>query len=84
MHKNALGFATIKTEVKFMQPTLTLQSVQPSYIREILAAATADNVISLAGGLPATELLPLELLREACATMAAPSPSRRHPCRWRG
>ena len=42
-----------------------LQSLQPSYIREILAAATDPGVISLAGGLPADQSFPLDLMSEA-------------------
>ncbi|GGK67420.1 aminotransferase-like domain-containing protein [Amphritea balenae] len=36
-------------------------NLQPSYIREILSSTQADQLISLAGGLPATDLLPTEL-----------------------
>ncbi len=39
--------------------------VQPSYIREILQAATSAEMISLAGGLPATSSFPTERMREA-------------------
>ncbi len=40
----------------------SLQHIQPSYIREILDAACAPGVISLAGGLPANDKFPLELM----------------------
>ncbi|PVZ68158.1 PLP-dependent aminotransferase family protein [Pelagibaculum spongiae] len=47
-----------------MQPADHLQNMSPSYIREILKAATAENVISLAGGLPAAEHFPMALLQQ--------------------
>lgn len=51
-----------------MNPSKSLQSVRPSYIREILTESKKPGVISLAGGLPATELLPVKLFAEAlCA-----------------
>lgn len=53
-----------------MIPAKHIQKLQPSYIREILRAATADGVISLAGGLPAAELFPRILLEEAMTTVA--------------
>lgn len=46
-----------------MQPTAALQQMQPSYIREILSAAQAEGVISLAGGLPDGDKFPLELMK---------------------
>lgn len=42
-----------------------LLNIKPSYIREILSAAKSPNMISLAGGLPATELMPIELFMQA-------------------
>jgi len=36
-----------------------INSVQPSFIREILKAADDPNVISFAGGLPDKQLFPL-------------------------
>ncbi|WP_299203539.1 PLP-dependent aminotransferase family protein [uncultured Amphritea sp.] len=45
------------------------QSLQASYIREILSAASQPEMISMAGGLPAASLLPVELIREACESM---------------
>lgn len=48
-----------------MQISKHLQATQPSYIREILAAATAEGVISLAGGLPAQDSFPLPLMAQA-------------------
>jgi 2-aminoadipate transaminase len=41
----------------------SLQQIQPSYIREILAAASHDDVISLAGGLPDPQTFPLDLMQ---------------------
>lgn len=48
-----------------MQLAKSLQQIQPSYIREILNAASADNVISLAGGLPDADNFPLSLMAPA-------------------
>ena len=42
-----------------------LQRIRPSYIRDILKAASADSVLSLAGGLPAAELFPMALIKTA-------------------
>ncbi len=47
--------------------TITRQKLKPSYIREILQAATNDEVISLAGGLPAETSFPYEQLRKAAS-----------------
>lgn len=47
-----------------------LSRVQPSYIREILNAATKDSIISLAGGLPAKEHFPMELLADPLKRLA--------------
>ena len=52
-----------------MQEAKHLQQIQPSYIREILAAATAEDVISLAGGLPASDGFPLALMAESIAQL---------------
>lgn len=46
-----------------------LEGLKPSYIREILGAAKADGVISLAGGLPASEHLPVELMMQAITAL---------------
>ncbi len=54
-----------------METAQHLHAIRPSYIREILNAATADGVISLAGGLPAPELMPLTLLQQATANLAS-------------
>lgn len=42
-----------------------LQTIKPSYIREILKAATTPGMISLAGGLPAEDQFPYALLDQA-------------------
>jgi len=47
-----------------------MSSIQPSYIREILSAATAPGIISLAGGLPASELFPISLFDQALASLS--------------
>ena len=46
-----------------------LQRMRPSYIRDILRAASADNVLSLAGGLPALELFPMRQIEAAMHTV---------------
>lgn len=46
-------------------------SLKPSYIREILHAASSPGVISLAGGLPASDLFPMDLLHEAALAVVA-------------
>ena len=46
--------------MKLAQP---LQQIQPSYIREILATASAPGIISLAGGLPDSSEFPLSLMK---------------------
>ncbi|WP_295893630.1 PLP-dependent aminotransferase family protein [uncultured Vibrio sp.] len=40
----------------------SVQQIKPSYIREILAAASDKNVISLAGGLPDEKTFPIDLM----------------------
>ncbi len=46
-----------------MEIAQSLQQIESSYIREILAAATDSNVISLAGGLPDEQTFPIELMQ---------------------
>lgn len=53
-----------------MQPARAITELNPSYIREILAAATSPGVISLAGGLPAESSFPLDLMRPAIDALA--------------
>lgn len=48
-----------------MQLATSLQQLQPSYLREILSAASAPEVISLAGGLPDADSFPLTLLESS-------------------
>lgn len=52
-----------------MKLAKSLQNIQPSYIREILAAASAPGVISLAGGLPANDKFPLALMTNALVNL---------------
>ncbi len=47
-----------------------IQQMKPSYIREILSDATAEGVISLAGGLPAPDHFPMALMTEALQSLA--------------
>ncbi len=46
-----------------METAKSLQQIQSSYIREILAAASDKNVISLAGGLPDAQTFPIDLMK---------------------
>ncbi|WPC75305.1 aminotransferase-like domain-containing protein [Vibrio porteresiae] len=46
-----------------MEIAQAVQQIQPSYIREILAAASDKKVISLAGGLPDEQTFPLHLMQ---------------------
>jgi 2-aminoadipate transaminase len=50
------------------------ERIGTSAIREILKAAQARNTISFAGGLPAEDLFPVQLLRQAYHTAFAESP----------
>ncbi|USD42354.1 PLP-dependent aminotransferase family protein [Vibrio sp. SCSIO 43135] len=52
-----------------MEIAHSLQQIQSSYIREILAAATDKNVISLAGGLPDEKTFPIDLMRPTLEAM---------------
>ena len=45
--------------------------MEASAVREILKVATAPGVISLAGGLPAAESFPLEIMEELTGTVLA-------------
>jgi DNA-binding transcriptional MocR family regulator len=47
-----------------------LEQLPPSYIREILSDATAEGVISLAGGLPSPDHFPMALMSEALQSLA--------------
>lgn len=47
----------------YMEIAHSLQQIKSSYIREILAAASDKNVISLAGGLPDEETFPIEIMK---------------------
>ncbi|NLS11535.1 PLP-dependent aminotransferase family protein [Vibrio sp. SM6] len=48
-----------------MEIAHALNRIPSSYIREILAAASDKNVISLAGGLPDEQTFPIELMKPA-------------------
>ncbi len=50
-------------------PSAAAQSVRSSAIRDLLAVTERSDILSLAGGLPATELIPVD--RIAAATSAA-------------
>lgn len=54
-----------------MQLATSLQQIQPSYIREILSAASAPGVISLAGGLPDDATFPLQLMEKSFSELAS-------------
>ncbi|MBY8025085.1 PLP-dependent aminotransferase family protein [Vibrio fluvialis] len=53
-----------------MEIARSLQQIKSSYIREILAAASDPNVISLAGGLPDEKTFPIDLMRSTLAELA--------------
>ena len=53
-----------------MQTAKLLRRIQPSFIREILSAAADEGVISLAGGLPASDSFPLSLIMEKVAALS--------------
>jgi 2-aminoadipate transaminase len=48
-----------------MQLAKSLQTIKPSYIREILSVANSADVISLAGGLPDGQHFPLALMEQS-------------------
>ncbi|WP_072807402.1 aminotransferase-like domain-containing protein [Rhodococcoides yunnanense] len=52
-----------------------LDSIESSAIRDLLALTARDDVISLAGGLPATELIPVDRVREAAHAVLGESSS---------
>jgi DNA-binding transcriptional MocR family regulator len=56
-----------------MKLATSLQKIQPSYIREILSAASAPGVISLAGGLPDGDTFPLALMAESLTGLSTQS-----------
>lgn len=53
-----------------MKAAQSVQQLQPSYIREILADANKKGVISLAGGLPAAQSVPLGLMAVSLAGLS--------------
>lgn len=53
-----------------MEIAQSLQQVKSSYIREILAAASDKNVISLAGGLPDEKTFPIDLMKPTLESLA--------------
>jgi len=53
-----------------MKLAKSLQDIQPSYIREILSAASAPGIISLAGGLPDEGTFPLALMTESLTALS--------------
>lgn len=63
-----------------------LESVKSSAIRDLLALTAREDVISLAGGLPATELIPAQRIRAAAATALGESSSVQYgeTSGWRG
>jgi 2-aminoadipate transaminase len=50
--------------------------IKASVIRELLKLAARSDVISFAGGLPATETLPVEAIEKACAEILATKADR--------
>jgi len=57
-----------------MQIAQHLQQTPTSYIREILSDATAEGVISLAGGLPASDHFPIDLIEPSLQSLARAKP----------
>lgn len=53
-----------------MQVNSRIAQIKPSYIRDILNAASAEGVLSLAGGLPPDEGFPLDYLRSSFARLS--------------
>ncbi|MFI0471154.1 PLP-dependent aminotransferase family protein [Halomonas sp. HMF6819] len=53
-----------------MQTAKRLERIQPSFIRDILSAASESNILSLAGGLPASDHFPLALMANPMAQLA--------------
>ncbi|MGP8305752.1 aminotransferase-like domain-containing protein [Vibrio sp. YIC-376] len=53
-----------------MEIAQSLQQIKSSYIREILAAASDKNVISLAGGLPDEKTFPIDLMKTTLENLA--------------
>jgi len=53
-----------------MKLAQSLQTIKPSYIREILSVANADNIISLAGGLPDQATFPLALMTSSLSELS--------------
>ncbi|WP_281545524.1 PLP-dependent aminotransferase family protein [Grimontia sp. SpTr1] len=53
-----------------MEIAKSLQQTPSSYIREILAAASDKNVISLAGGLPDEKTFPIDLMKPSLETLS--------------
>ena len=53
-----------------MKLAKSLQNIKPSYIREILHAAKAPGVISLAGGLPDEGSFPLALMKDSLTNLS--------------
>ena len=54
-----------------MEIAQSLQQIPSSYIREILAAASSDSVISLAGGLPDQSTFPIALMESTLASLSS-------------
>lgn len=58
---------------QFFQPSKRAQQGRSSIIREILRLTQDGSVLSLAGGIPAVEAIPLAELRQAAAALDAPA-----------
>jgi DNA-binding transcriptional MocR family regulator len=54
-----------------MEISQSVQQIESSYIREILAAASDKNVISLAGGLPDETTFPIELMKPTIESLSS-------------
>ena len=52
------------------------RNIRASAIRELLKLTARPEVISFAGGLPATETLPIQAITEACARILSTCPEK--------
>lgn len=54
-----------------MQPVTHLQNIKASYIREILSVVDSDDILSMAGGLPAPDSFPMHLIADIMPDISA-------------
>ena len=61
----------IKKGQQIVQPSKRIAMSKGSYIRNILGTIANSDIISLAGGLPATERFPMHIIQQACEKMSS-------------